>query len=385
MPRKSKAVAEYEEAVKEKAPPKEEPKPSNPNEFVCGKITLQVNKSKGDYVPADLPYVPEQKDMELVAYAIQENMPVLLIGETGTGKTSLIRHLAAKTNNNFRRLNLNGATTVDEFVGKMLLNENGTYWVNGILIDAMINGHWLLLDEINAALPEILFVLHSLLDDDRYVVVAENNNEKVHPHPNFRIFATMNPSDTYAGTKELNKAFLSRFPMTIKVGFPDAERETEILVKKTGVIETIARQLVTLGGSLRKSYEQEKLSFVCSTRELVNIASMLDNVDIKDACQVVLLNKTNPEDRNAVKDLIQLHFGKFNDDADKGNLFTFVKESELKQMKKDNDTLYEQNGKLKSENDKLKRAMSKVDSSFTDTKNTLDEYKAKIEEFLTGA
>lgn len=384
MPRKSKAVEEYEKAVETKAPPPT-PEPSNPNEMVCGKITLEVNSKKGDYVPPDLPYIPDPKDIELVAYAIQQNMPVLLIGETGTGKTSLIRHLAARTNNNFRRLNLNGATTVDEFVGKMLLNENGTYWVDGILIDAMKNGHWLLLDEINAALPEILFVLHSLLDDDRYVVVAENHNEKIHPHPNFRIFATMNPSDTYAGTKELNKAFLSRFPITLKVGFPEPERETEILIKKTGVVDSMAKSLVALGVALRKSYEQEKLSFICSTRELVNIASMLDNVDIKDACQVVLLNKTSSEDRNAVKDLIQLHFGKFNDPKDNGNLYTFVKEAEIKQMKKDNDTLYEQNSTLKSENDKLKRAMSKVDKNYEETKNTLDEYKVKIEEFLSGA
>src|SRR3972149_5944938 len=80
-------------------------------------------------------------------------LPALLIGETGVGKTLAVRYLAWKTQNGLRRLNLNGATTVDEFLGKMLINEQGTYWVNGVLVDCMLAGDWILLDEINACLP----------------------------------------------------------------------------------------------------------------------------------------------------------------------------------------------------------------------------------------
>jgi midasin (ATPase involved in ribosome maturation) len=122
----------------------------------------------------------------------------------------------SKTNNGLRRVNLNGATTVDEFLGKMLINEQGTYWVDGVLVSAMQAGDWILLDEINACLPEIAFCLHSLLDDDRMVVLMEYDGRIVRPHPDFRLFASMNPSEEgrYSGTKTL-KSLLDQFPIVI--------------------------------------------------------------------------------------------------------------------------------------------------------------------------
>ncbi|MGB3242461.1 MAG: AAA family ATPase, partial [Candidatus Omnitrophota bacterium] len=57
------------------------------------------------------------KDLEKVVQAIEVADPVLLVGETGVGKTSLIRALAYLSNNNFRRFNLNGQTDKLEFIG----------------------------------------------------------------------------------------------------------------------------------------------------------------------------------------------------------------------------------------------------------------------------
>ena len=165
--------------------------------------------------------IPAQGYLEKLAYGVANNLPVLLIGETGVGKTLAVRYLAWKTNNGLRRVNLNGATTVDEFLGKLLINEQGTYWVNGVLVDAMLSGDWILLDEINACLPEIAFCLHSLLDDDRMVVLMEYDGRIVRPHPNFRLFASMNPSEEgrYGGTKTLNEALLDRFPIVIRMDY----------------------------------------------------------------------------------------------------------------------------------------------------------------------
>ena len=132
--------------------------------------------------------------MNTLAIAVRDNLPALLIGESGTGKTSAIRFLAHETKNGLRRVNLNGGTTADELVGRLLINNNGTYWVDGVLTEAMRNGEWIVLDEIDAALPEVLFVLQSVLDDDGYLVLAEKDDKEiVHKHKDFRIFATCNP------------------------------------------------------------------------------------------------------------------------------------------------------------------------------------------------
>ncbi|KMZ78504.1 hypothetical protein PVIIG_01281 [Plasmodium vivax India VII] len=65
---------------------------------------------------------------------------------------------------------------------------------DGILIDCIRNGHWLLLDEINLAQTEILQRLQGLLDlSSRHFDVVEKGNEQVKIHPGFRLFACMNP------------------------------------------------------------------------------------------------------------------------------------------------------------------------------------------------
>ena len=133
--------------------------------YRIGRSEIPINEMNGNsFVPPAQFYLAAGDGLERIAWAVSKNLPVLLVGETGVGKTLSVRHLAHMTNNGFRRVNLNGMTTVDEFVGKLMINEQGTYWVNGILVDAMQSGDWLLIDEINACLPEIAFCLHSLLD-----------------------------------------------------------------------------------------------------------------------------------------------------------------------------------------------------------------------------
>ena len=276
-----------------------------------GKTKLVKNPVKDAYVPKGQKIIGYADILDQLAYASKKNIPALLIGETGIGKTALIRYLAQKTNSGFRRLNLNGQTTIDEFVGKVLLNQEGTYWTDGVLIDAMRNGHWLLLDEINAALPEILFVLHSLLDDDKYVVLSEHNGEIVRPHKNFRLFASMNPSGKYAGTKDLNKAFLSRFPMILQLDFPIPQEEEKILkIYAKNSDENTLRSLIKMANDLRTSYKKDDIEFICSTRDLINCAIIAEDRGLAEALQLSILNRCQSEDEKAVRAVIQLYFGK---------------------------------------------------------------------------
>ena len=172
--------------------------------------------------------IGQDKVKKQLKKAVEKDIPALIIGDTGCGKTSIVRDIAKKEQR-VVRFNLTGETTVDDFVGRKGLKEGQTVWEDGVLLDCMRKGYWLIVDEINAALPEILFTLHSLIDDDKEVLVVNNENEIVKPHEDFRIFATMNPVDEYAGTKELNKALKSRFGMIIKMDYPSNEIEMKII------------------------------------------------------------------------------------------------------------------------------------------------------------
>ena len=284
--------------------------------FQVDSIEIAINQS-GDtaFVPDDsLAYLDTNKALSTIGYAINESLPVLMIGDTGTGKTSAIRYLARETKNGLRRVNLNGSTTVEELVGKILINKDGTYWVDGVLTECMRTGKWLLLDEINAALPEVLFVLHSLLDDDKYIVLSEKEDkEVVRCHKDFRVFATMNPMEEYVGTKELNKAFLSRFPITIHVEYPSDSQEREIIRKRypdaSKLPDDVIENMVGLAHSARDSKNNEDLDFVFSTRDLLQWAQVfMHTQDAKQAARMTFLQKCNKADAAAIQNILSLTF-----------------------------------------------------------------------------
>jgi MoxR-like ATPase len=244
--------------------------------------------------------VGQEHNQKMLEVAIKNNLPVLLIGETGTGKTSIIREQAIERKMPWIRFNLTGETTVDEFVGKYELEGGKTVWRDGILLQAMKEGKWLIVDEINVALPEILFVLHSLLDDDKFVVVASHAGEVVTPHENFRFFATMNPVDEYAGTKELNKAFQSRFNMILLVDYPDNATEARIVHDKTGVAITDANKMADIAVALRLAKEKEEIFYTCSTRDLLQWGHLIKDLGMEDAFMVSVLNKANGDKEKIV-------------------------------------------------------------------------------------
>ena len=276
-----------------------------------GKIEIPVNDGTSPFVPQKSSKFIDHGDiMKTLAIAVRDNMPVLMIGESGTGKTSAIRFLANQTGNGLRRVNLNGGTTADELVGRNMLNEKGTYWIDGILTEAMRKGDWIVLDEINAALPEVLFVLQSILDDDGYLVLNEKDDKEIiHKHKDFRLFATCNPPE-YAGTKEMNKALLSRFAICINAEFPPEKTELEIIENHLGnavAQSEMAIKLVGLANETRKAKELGTADYAINTRDVLNTLKLVENMNPVDALSLSFSNKLETADKNALRSMARLH------------------------------------------------------------------------------
>lgn len=285
--------------------------PTKEKTIKYGKIEIELNDGSSPYVPQKPGKFIDHGDiMKTLAIAVRDNMPVLMIGESGTGKTSAIRFLANQTGNGLRRVNLNGGTTADELVGRNMFNDKGTYWIDGILTEAMRKGDWIVLDEINAALPEVLFVLQSILDDDGFLVLNEKDDKEiVHKHANFRLFATCNPPE-YAGTKEMNKALLSRFAICINAEFPPEKTELEIIENHLG--NTIAKsemaiKLVGLANETRKAKELGTADYAINTRDVLNTLKLAENMGPTEALGLAFSNKLDTADKNALKSMARLH------------------------------------------------------------------------------
>ena len=85
-------------------------------------------------------------------------------------------------------------------------------FVEGSLVRAIKDGHWVLLDEINLASAETLECLNGLLQDaDSSILLMEKgDSQPVKRHSDFRIFGCMNPAND-AGKRDLSPSLRNRF------------------------------------------------------------------------------------------------------------------------------------------------------------------------------
>ena len=138
---------------------------------------------------------------DLVRVVSLAKLPILLQGETSVGKTSLIMYLAQASGNHCVRVNNHDHTDLQEYIGAYSTNVEGQLvFQDGILVEAMRKGHWIILDELNLAPSDVLEALNRVLDDNRELFVPETQ-EVIKAHPNFRLFATQNPPGLYGGRK----------------------------------------------------------------------------------------------------------------------------------------------------------------------------------------
>uniref|UniRef100_A0A1A9WWJ4 Midasin n=1 Tax=Glossina brevipalpis TaxID=37001 RepID=A0A1A9WWJ4_9MUSC len=178
--------------------------------------------------------------------------PVLLQGPTSAGKTSLIEYLAKRSGNYCLRINNHEHTDLQEYIGSYTADISGKLiFKEGVLVQAMRQGYWIILDELNLASTEILEALNRVLDDNRELFIPETQTV-VRAHPNFMLFATQNPPGLYGGRKTLSRAFKNRF---IELHFSEIPRaELEIILEKRCLIPaSYARKMVACMADLQKN------------------------------------------------------------------------------------------------------------------------------------
>ena len=145
---------------------------------------------------------------------MQLHKAILLEGSPGVGKTSLVSALAAASGHPLVRINLSEQTDIMDLLGSDLPVEGGVggefAWRDGILLDAIKKGHWVLLDELNLASQSVLEGLNAILDHRGEVYIPELGITFTCPST-FRVFACQNPTSQGGGRKGLPKSFLNRF------------------------------------------------------------------------------------------------------------------------------------------------------------------------------
>jgi len=167
-------------------------------------------------------------DSKINAFKNDIPVHVALKGHMGTGKDHDIEQFAAKLKYPYYRIPLSGEVRDVTLLGSVQLYGDGmggteSKWQDGELTRALRGPAIVNLSELNAAGPEVLFALHSLLD--RHKKLELPNGEVIELRDDTFIFGTMNPTSLrdYAGTQSLNKAFADRWVIWDKP-FPKKEQ-----------------------------------------------------------------------------------------------------------------------------------------------------------------
>jgi hypothetical protein len=201
-----------------------------------------------------------------------------ITGLSGNGKTTMIEQICANSGRECFRVNIVGTTDEDDLIGGFRLQNGNTLWQDGPVVEAMKRGAVLLLDEIDLG-SERIMCLQSVLEGKG--VYIKKINQWVTPTKGFCVVATANTkgkgSDDgrFVGTNIMNEAFLDRFDYTFEQEYASKTIEKKILVKmmaKNGVKDdTFADNLVTWAEMIRKSFLDDAVDEIISTRRLINI------------------------------------------------------------------------------------------------------------------
>lgn len=161
------------------------------------------------------------RDFAILDYAHKCRRNVLLLGPTGSGKTTLPIAWSAARQRRCYSVSGNQSVEPSQLFGKFVPDGVGGFvWIDGPVTEIVRNGGTLILDEVNFISPKIATVLFSLLDTRREITLLDHHGEVIRGSDDLLIVATGNPG--YRGTNILNEAFVNRFAIQLEWGYDDA-------------------------------------------------------------------------------------------------------------------------------------------------------------------
>jgi cobaltochelatase CobS len=277
------------------------------------------------YVPAPSDYLfrPEIT-ADYLGWLQFGGLSCLISGPTGSGKSSLVNEIAARSNIPVYPIVGHNRLEWLDIVGQYIPNEAGGFvFEYGPLPLAMMAGGILLFDEVDLCDPSTLVAMNSVLDG-RPLVLSANAGEVIEPQEGFRIVATANTTGHgdgeahgYAGTLRMSRAFMNRLQWTFVVDYPDPEIEKGIVSEILGN-DDIADQMVRFAGEVRTVHQSEEtyIPDTISTREIKEWAKAAlffqkvprVNNPLAEALRYVVVNKSSKEGRPVIAEIYQRIF-----------------------------------------------------------------------------
>ena len=261
-----------------------------------------------EYVASEEPfYLPVKDEVQLFKAAYSQQIPVLLKGPTGCGKTRFLEHMAYQLGRPLtvvkprskgqspppekRAIPLvtvacHEDLTASDLVGRYLLENESTKWIDGPLSRAVKAGAICYLDEIVEARKDTAVLIHPLTDHRR-ILPVDKKGQVIEASDGFLLVISYNPG--YQSTlKDLKHSTRQRF-ISIEFSYPPLELETDIIKHESRISEALAWDLARLGEKVRHLKEYHLQEGV-STRLLIYAGRLVtQGITPRRACQVAVV------------------------------------------------------------------------------------------------
>ncbi|KGJ11445.1 CbbQ/NirQ/NorQ/GpvN family protein [Paracoccus versutus] len=258
---------------------------------------------------ADAPfYLPQGDEVAVFEAAAANDLPVLLKGPTGCGKTRFVAHMAARLGRPLYTVACHDDLSAADLIGRYLLKGGETVWTDGPLTRAVREGAICYLDEVVEARKDVTVVLHPLTDDRR-ILPIDRTGEEIEAAPGFMLVASYNPG--YQNIlKTLKPSTRQRF-VAMEFDFPEPRREAEIVARESGLDRDRTLGLVRLAGKIRGLKGQD-LEEGVSTRLVVYAASLVARgMSLDRAIEAAMIEPLtdDAEVKRGLRDLAAAIFG----------------------------------------------------------------------------
>lgn len=232
-----------------------------------------------DYRPGE--YLPVADEVDIFAAAWRSGLPIMLKGPTGCGKTRLVEHMAKTLGVPLFTVCCHEDMTASDLLGRFILSDSATEWVDGPLTRAVREGGICYLDEVVEARQDAIVAVHSLADHRRELNIERLGGVIVRAAPGFQLVVSYNPG-YQSILKDLKMSTRQRL-VGIDLGFPPADVERNILRQESGLGHPQIEDILRLGHAIRR-VDDVGLREVASTRTLIATARLVrDGLSIRAA------------------------------------------------------------------------------------------------------